>query len=69
MLLRACRYLALFRVKLLEPISLTPNRLTTAYNLMFNASYLCRLQFVLAFNYLLVIKTDALSGHSTAFEK
>lgn len=63
-----CMYLALFKVKLLGAISLTPNRLTNAYNLMFNASYLCRLQFVVAFNYLLVIKTDALSGHSTAFE-
>ena len=89
-----CMYLALFRVKLLNAISLTAGRLTNAYacpwpcmlatahadltatwwlsfryTLMFNASYLCRLQFVLAYNYLLMIKTDALSGHKTAFEK
>ena len=43
--------------------------LSFRYTLMFNASYLCRLQFVLAYNYLLMIKTDALSGHKTAFEK
>lgn len=64
-----CMYLALFRVKFFSAITLTGGRLTNAYALMFNASYLCRLQFVLAFNYLLVLKTGDTTSAPTAFER
>lgn len=50
-----CMYLALFHVKWFKAITLTPNHYSHAYALCFNASYLCRLQFVLAYNYLLAL--------------
>ena len=48
----ACTYHSMFSLKMFSSLELTGNRGTDAYALLFNAAYLCRLQFSLAFNFL-----------------
>lgn len=62
----ACLYLPLFRLKLFDSMEMVGNRQTDTYSLCFNASYLCRLQFVLAYNFLRVLNLD---HDTTAFSQ
>jgi hypothetical protein len=50
-----CTYWALFRMNLGWAFTLQPDQQSPATSLLFNATYLCRLQFSLAFNFLLII--------------
>lgn len=50
-----CTYWAMFRMNLGWAFTLQPNQQSPATSLLFNANYLCRLQFSLAFNFLLLI--------------
>lgn len=61
-----CLYLPLFRLRLFDSMEMVGNRQTDTYSLCFNASYLCRLQFVLAYNFLRLLKME---GSSTAFDE
>jgi len=49
--LSGCVYVALFKFKLLDVLALHGNKQTDVYNLLFNASYMGRLQFSLGINY------------------
>jgi len=46
------RSLALFKIPCVQSFSMHPDRQTHAYALLFNAAYVCRLQFTLGFNFL-----------------
>ena len=59
-----CTYLSLFRLKLFGAVELSGNRQSDPYSLMFNAAYLCRLQFSLAFNYLALLKLPKATAYS-----
>lgn len=59
-----CTFLCIFRFKFFGLLELSGNRQTDAYSLLFNAAFMCRLQFAIAFNF---IQITTLSSH-TAFE-
>lgn len=50
-----CTYWAMFRMNLGWAFTLQPNQQSPATSLLFNATYFCRLQFSLAFNFLLML--------------
>ena len=56
-----CCYVALFKFRLLDGLALYAGKQSDAYNLLYNASYLCRLQFSLGFNFISMIVS---SGNS-----
>ena len=47
-----CTFLPIFRLKFLGLLELSSNRQTDAYSLLFNAAFMCRLQFAISFNFL-----------------
>lgn len=53
-----CTYWAMFRMNLGWMFTLQPDQQSPATSLLFNATYLCRLQFSLAFNFLLTINKE-----------
>ena len=64
-----CIYMPLFRIKLFgATVDLVAGKCTDAYSMMYNAVYLCRLQFSLAFNYIRVLQLSPANQGSTAFE-
>ena len=52
-----CTYWAMFRINLGWAFTLQPNQQSPATSLLFNATYFCRLQFSLAFNFLLMLNS------------
>jgi len=60
-----CTYLSVFRVKLFGVLELSGNKQTDAYSLLFNASFMCRLQFSLAYNFLDILHISP----QTAYER
>ncbi len=54
-----CTYSSLFRMNLGWVFTLQPNQESPATSLIFNAIYLCRLQFSLAFNLFLIIDKNS----------
>lgn len=53
-----CTYWAMFRINLGWAFTLQPNQQSPSTSLLFNATYFCRLQFSLAFNFLLLLNND-----------
>lgn len=50
-----CTYWAMFSMNFGWAFTLQPSQQSPASSLLFNANYLCRLQFSLAFNFLLML--------------
>ena len=57
-----CTYWSLFRMNFGWAFTLQPNQQSPATSLLFNATYFCRLQFSLAFNFLLLLNTSRCIG-------
>ena len=47
-----CTFLSVFRLKVFGLLELSGNRQTDAFSLLFNAAFMCRLQFAISFNFL-----------------
>jgi len=62
-----CCFTSLFHIKLLESLSLQGHRRTGAHALLFNASYMCRLQFYLALNFVGILHLDNAWRHRLQF--
>lgn len=63
----ACVYTALFKFKYLDALALHSNRQTDAYNLLYNASYMGRLQFSLGVVYFQMLYPQ--DSQETAFRR
>ena len=65
-----CCYVALFKFRLLDGLSLYPDKQSDAYNLLYNASYLCRLQFSLGYNFIaMIISSENTLTAKTTFSR
>lgn len=53
-----CTYWAMFRMNFGWAFTLQPNQHSPSTSLLFNATYFCRLQFSLAFNFLLLLNNE-----------
>jgi len=60
--LSMCVYYGLFQLRPFAFMDLLGGKQTDAYALLFNAMYLCRLQFSLAFNYIAICRFDQYHG-------